>query len=205
MSAAVPESPVAAKVFPSPNHGERKDGRRPTMLVLHYTGMPDEGEALQWLCNPVSQVSAHYFVFEDGRVLQMVPGGAPRLACGRVLLGRGDRHQLLAPSASRSPIPAIRAACRPFPMRRSRASPRLPRTSSPAGESRQPGAGAFRRRSRPQGRSGRALSLAAAARGRRRPLGAPAADPRRALLLPAATRACPSRRCRRCWPCTATA
>jgi N-acetylmuramoyl-L-alanine amidase len=43
------------------------------MLILHYTGMPDTGEALQWLCNPISQVSAHYFVFEDGRVLQMVP------------------------------------------------------------------------------------------------------------------------------------
>jgi N-acetylmuramoyl-L-alanine amidase len=35
--------------------------------------MPDEGQALQWLCNPLSQVSAHYFVFEDGRVLQLVP------------------------------------------------------------------------------------------------------------------------------------
>ena len=68
-----PESPIAAKVFPSPNHGERREGRRPTMLVLHYTGMPDEGEALQWLCNPLSQVSAHYFVFGDGRVLQLVP------------------------------------------------------------------------------------------------------------------------------------
>lgn len=74
MSAALsPESPVATKVFPSPNHGERKDGMRPDMIILHYTGMPDEGEALQWLCNPVSQVSAHYFVFEDGRVLQLVP------------------------------------------------------------------------------------------------------------------------------------
>ena len=70
-----PESPVAAKVFPSPNHGERKEGRHPNLLVLHYTGMPDEGEALQWLCNPVSQVSAHYFVFSDGRVLQLVPEG----------------------------------------------------------------------------------------------------------------------------------
>jgi N-acetylmuramoyl-L-alanine amidase len=70
-----PESAVATKVFPSPNHGERKDGRRPTLLVLHYTGMPDAGEALQWLANPISQVSAHYFVFEDGRVLQMVPEG----------------------------------------------------------------------------------------------------------------------------------
>ncbi|AWM86422.1 N-acetylmuramoyl-L-alanine amidase [Microvirga sp. 17 mud 1-3] len=68
-----PETTVAAKVFPSPNHGERKDGRRPDMLILHYTGMPDAGEALQWLCNPISQVSAHYFVFEDGRVIQMVP------------------------------------------------------------------------------------------------------------------------------------
>lgn len=74
MSASLsPESPIAAKVFPSPNHGERKDGRRPNMVILHYTGMPDEGEALQWLCNPVSQVSAHYFVFSDGRVLQLVP------------------------------------------------------------------------------------------------------------------------------------
>jgi N-acetylmuramoyl-L-alanine amidase len=68
-----PESACAAKVFPSPNHGERRNGRRPDMLILHYTGMPDAGEALQWLCNPVSGVSAHYFVFEDGRVLQMVP------------------------------------------------------------------------------------------------------------------------------------
>jgi N-acetylmuramoyl-L-alanine amidase len=69
----VPDSPVAAKVFPSPNHSERKDGRRPDILLLHYTGMPDETEALQWLCNPVSQVSSHYFVFEDGRVVQLVP------------------------------------------------------------------------------------------------------------------------------------
>jgi N-acetylmuramoyl-L-alanine amidase len=70
-----PESPVATKVFPSPNHGERKDGRRPDMLLLHYTGMPVDGEALQWLCNPVSNVSCHYFVFPDGRVLQLVPEG----------------------------------------------------------------------------------------------------------------------------------
>ena len=73
MTVLSPESKVADKVFASPNHGERRDGQRPTMLVLHYTGMTSEGEALQWLCNPISQVSAHYFVFEDGRVLQMVP------------------------------------------------------------------------------------------------------------------------------------
>ena len=73
MTQPAPESAFATKVFPSPNHGERRGGRRPDMLILHYTGMPVAGEALQWLCNPISQVSAHYFVFEDGRVLQLVP------------------------------------------------------------------------------------------------------------------------------------
>ncbi len=75
MTSLNPESACATKVFPSPNHGERREGQPPDMLILHYTGMPDTGEALQWLCNPVSQVSAHYFVFEDGRVLQLVPEG----------------------------------------------------------------------------------------------------------------------------------
>ena len=73
-----PDSPLAAKVFPSPNHGPRKsadgtEGRAPDMLILHYTGMPEAGQALQWLCNPASQVSAHYFIFEDGQTLQLVP------------------------------------------------------------------------------------------------------------------------------------
>jgi N-acetylmuramoyl-L-alanine amidase len=74
LSHPVPDSPVASKVFPSPNHGERIDGRLPTILVLHYTGMEDhEAGALKRLCDPLSEVSAHYFVFEDGRVLQLVP------------------------------------------------------------------------------------------------------------------------------------
>jgi N-acetylmuramoyl-L-alanine amidase len=43
------------------------------MLILHYTGMPDARQALEWLCNPASEVSAHYFVFENGDVAQLVP------------------------------------------------------------------------------------------------------------------------------------
>lgn len=73
MSQPVPDSPVAAKVFPSPNHGERRDGRAPDMLLLHYTGMRNAAEALKRLCDPLSDVSCHYFVFEDGRILQLVP------------------------------------------------------------------------------------------------------------------------------------
>ncbi len=68
-----PDSPVATEALPSPNHGERRDGRRPDMLLLHYTGMPHAQEALDWLRNPASGVSSHYFVFEDGRVTQLVP------------------------------------------------------------------------------------------------------------------------------------
>ena len=63
---------LGATVTPSPNFGPRANGRVPDMIVLHYTGMPDHAQALSWLCNPESQVSCHYFVHEDGRVLQLV-------------------------------------------------------------------------------------------------------------------------------------
>ncbi|HEY0120594.1 MAG TPA: N-acetylmuramoyl-L-alanine amidase [Rhizobium sp.] len=64
---------AGASVQPSPNHGERKDGRKPDMILLHYTGMGTAEGALDWLCRGESQVSSHYFVFEDGRVIQLVP------------------------------------------------------------------------------------------------------------------------------------
>jgi N-acetylmuramoyl-L-alanine amidase len=43
------------------------------MLVLHYTGMTDAEAALRRLCSPASEVSAHYLVFEDGKISQLVP------------------------------------------------------------------------------------------------------------------------------------
>ena len=42
------------------------------ILVLHYTGMTSGAEAIDWLANPQSGVSAHYVVAEDGQVLHMV-------------------------------------------------------------------------------------------------------------------------------------
>jgi len=67
------DSCVIIEVMPSPNHGERSSGRRPDMILLHYTGMVDAESALALLCAQGSDVSAHYFVFEDGRIIQMVP------------------------------------------------------------------------------------------------------------------------------------
>jgi N-acetylmuramoyl-L-alanine amidase len=71
--AFAPDSCVVAEVTPSPNHNERSDGGRPDIILLHYTGMADADSALALLCAQGSAVSSHYFVFEDGRIVQMVP------------------------------------------------------------------------------------------------------------------------------------
>lgn len=72
-SAFTPDARLAVQVRPSPNHGERRGCERPDMLVLHYTGMPNEREALERLCAPESEVSAHYVVLEAGTLIQCVP------------------------------------------------------------------------------------------------------------------------------------
>lgn len=58
---------------PSPNQGERKGGRTPNALLLHYTGLPTAEAALRQLSDPTTQVSAHYLVREDGFLFQLVP------------------------------------------------------------------------------------------------------------------------------------
>jgi N-acetylmuramoyl-L-alanine amidase len=72
MRGPVPDSSFAEEFVASPNHGERRGYGRPDCIILHYTGMPTGGEALGWLCNPASEVSCHYFIWEDGRTVQLV-------------------------------------------------------------------------------------------------------------------------------------
>ena len=43
------------------------------MVVLHYTAMDDAGRAGDWLCNPESEVSAHWLIGRDGTVVALVP------------------------------------------------------------------------------------------------------------------------------------
>jgi N-acetylmuramoyl-L-alanine amidase len=57
---------------PSPNHGPRREPGRIDMLILHYTGMPSAAAALERLCDPAAEVSAHYLVDEDGAVWRLV-------------------------------------------------------------------------------------------------------------------------------------
>lgn len=61
-----------AEVRASPNFGKRRDGLSANALILHYTGMASGTAAEDWLCDPRSEVSSHYLVHEDGRIVQMV-------------------------------------------------------------------------------------------------------------------------------------
>jgi N-acetylmuramoyl-L-alanine amidase len=56
----------------SPNFDERRGCEKPSLVILHYTGMPDGDEALARLCDPAAKVSAHYLVEEDGRLFKLV-------------------------------------------------------------------------------------------------------------------------------------
>ncbi len=58
---------------PSPNCGPRRDGLVPELVVIHYTAMHSADAALERLCDPQYEVSAHYLIAEDGTVTQLVP------------------------------------------------------------------------------------------------------------------------------------
>lgn len=66
----LPDSSFVSGVATATNFNDR---RAPVdILLLHYTGMEDGEKAQQWLCVEESQVSCHYIVHEDGRIVQMV-------------------------------------------------------------------------------------------------------------------------------------
>jgi N-acetylmuramoyl-L-alanine amidase len=67
------DSELVADVRPAANHDERRDEREPDILLLHYTGMESTEAACARLCEQASGVSCHYVVFEDGRIVQLVP------------------------------------------------------------------------------------------------------------------------------------
>ncbi len=45
---------------------------KPSLIVLHYTAMDSAQEALDRLCDPQYEVSAHYLIGSDGSLWQMV-------------------------------------------------------------------------------------------------------------------------------------
>ena len=188
MKTFTPDSSVVSDVIPSPNFGDRNKGRAPDMIVLHYTGMPDVEGALARLCQAGTEVSAHYVVLEDGRIVQCVPeakrawhagvsywaGEEDINSCsiGIEIVNRG--HDWGYPDFPLRQVAATIALCRGIIIRRGVRPHRV--------------LGAFRRRARAQEGPRREISLARAVGFRRRTLGAAGAD---------RARRCDEARCRR--------
>ncbi len=59
------------KQFQSPNFGERRGGQI-NLIVLHYTAMENAALAVARLCDPKSEVSAHYVISQSGEIFQLV-------------------------------------------------------------------------------------------------------------------------------------
>ena len=55
---------------PSPNWNERAEPI--SMVVLHYTEMESAAAALERMCDPTAEVSAHYLITEEGEVVRLV-------------------------------------------------------------------------------------------------------------------------------------
>ena len=148
----------------------------PDMILLHYTGMPDVEGAIAQLCTAGTDVSAHYIVLEDGRIVQCVPeskrawhagvsfwaGEEDINSCsiGIEIINRG--HDWGYPDFPLRQIAAVIALCRGIMLRRKVPSHRV--------------LGAFRRRAGAQEGSRRKIPVAFAGQFRRRPLGAAGAD-----------------------------
>lgn len=57
--------------IPSPNYARRKKPKI-TAIVIHYTASMNIEGTISWFKNPKAEVSAHYVIGRDGRVVQMV-------------------------------------------------------------------------------------------------------------------------------------
>lgn len=68
-----PDTPLTHAVCMAHNREPRRGNAKPSLLILHYTGMSSAEKAIDWLSRPESGVSCHYVVDENGRVTQLVP------------------------------------------------------------------------------------------------------------------------------------
>ena len=69
---AAADTPLVDALHPSPNVEPRRGGMRPSILLLHYTGLPTVERALEVLSREDCKVSCHYVIDLDGRITQMV-------------------------------------------------------------------------------------------------------------------------------------
>ena len=51
----------------------KRSKKKIIFIIIHYTGMKNETEALNKLCDYKSKVSSHYFIKNSGEILNLVP------------------------------------------------------------------------------------------------------------------------------------
>ena len=51
----------------------KRSKKKIKFIILHYTGMKKESEAINKLRNPSSEVSSHYYIKNNGEILNLVP------------------------------------------------------------------------------------------------------------------------------------
>lgn len=66
-----PADPETVISHPSPNHGPRRGGARPDIVVLHHTVLSCDA-ALERLCDPAAEVSAHWLIDRSGALFSLV-------------------------------------------------------------------------------------------------------------------------------------
>ena len=166
-----PDSSLVAEVVLSPNHGERVGDRLPDMILLAlYRHARAAGRAGMDVL-PASKVSAHYYVFEDGRIVQCVPEALRAWHAGESFwANETDINSCSIGIEIANPghdhnYPDFPGAS---DRGRDRFVPQHHQAPADPGRAR---ACAFRRRARTQARPGREISLAHFVSFRRRPLG----------------------------------
>ena len=51
----------------------KRKKKKITFIIIHYTGMKQEAQAIKKLCDTKSKVSAHYFIKNNGDILNLIP------------------------------------------------------------------------------------------------------------------------------------
>ena len=200
-----PDSPLAARFVASPNHGPRRGHRAPNCLILHYTGMPTGEAALDLLVDPASEVSAHYLIWEDGRIDQLVAESERAWHAGKAHW-KGESDLNSASIGIEIVNPGHDGGLPPFPDRQIAATIALARdlgsrwTIRPERVLAHSDVAPMRKRD-----PGEAFPWERVMAGRRRSLGSACAARRRAALPSRGGRARRCARCRRCWRSTAMA
>jgi N-acetylmuramoyl-L-alanine amidase len=66
------DTTLVATIRPATNFEPRRGVGKPSILLLHYTGVETAAKAIEWLTCVESRVSCHYAIDEAGCITQMV-------------------------------------------------------------------------------------------------------------------------------------